>query len=52
MPMATEADQRDRWRRYWDKHSRTYDREMRFFDRHLFGDSRYWACGQAAGKVL
>lgn len=25
---------------------------MRFFDRHLFGDSRQWACNQASGKVL
>jgi ubiquinone/menaquinone biosynthesis C-methylase UbiE len=25
---------------------------MGFFDRHLFGDSRVWACGQATGNVL
>ena len=25
---------------------------MRFWDQHLFGDSRNWACGQATGKVL
>ncbi len=52
MPMATEADQRDRWRRYWDKHSASYDRQMRFFDRVLFGDSRAWVCSQAAGDTL
>ena len=42
----------DRWHRYWDKKSRSYDREMRFFDRVLFGDSRNWACSQARGDVL
>jgi ubiquinone/menaquinone biosynthesis C-methylase UbiE len=25
---------------------------MNFWDRHLFGDSRPWACGRAAGDVL
>jgi ubiquinone/menaquinone biosynthesis C-methylase UbiE len=25
---------------------------MRFFDRHLFGDSRTWACSQATGDTL
>lgn len=37
---------------YWNRHSRSYDREMRFFDRHLFGDSRAWICAQATGEVL
>lgn len=41
-----------RWNRHWDKKSRTYDRKMGFFVRHLFGDSREWACGQAAGNAL
>lgn len=41
-----------RWNRYWDGKSRNYDREMRFLDRKLFGDSRSWACGQASGEVL
>jgi ubiquinone/menaquinone biosynthesis C-methylase UbiE len=50
--MKSTKDRTARWHRYWDKHSRTYDREMQFFDRHLFGDSRNWACGQATGKVL
>ncbi|ULE33756.1 class I SAM-dependent methyltransferase [Mycobacterium sp. IDR2000157661] len=49
----TSTDNRTaRWQRYWDKHSRSYDRQMGFFDRHLFGDSRAWACGQATGEVL
>ncbi|MGH3675883.1 MAG: class I SAM-dependent methyltransferase [Mycobacterium sp.] len=42
----------ERWHRYWDKKSRSYDREMRFMERALFGDSRRWACSQASGDVL
>ncbi len=49
--MATSDDHTARWNRYWDKKSRTYDREIGFFDRHLFGDSRDWVCKQAAGDV-
>ncbi|SFW85980.1 class I SAM-dependent methyltransferase [Amycolatopsis australiensis] len=41
-----------RWTRYWDRKSATYDAEMGFWDRRLFGDSRQWACGQASGAVL
>jgi ubiquinone/menaquinone biosynthesis C-methylase UbiE len=50
--MTSTKDHTARWNRYWDKKSRNYDKEMKFFDRHLFGDSRTWACGQATGKVL
>jgi ubiquinone/menaquinone biosynthesis C-methylase UbiE len=50
--MASTKDRTARWQRYWDKHSRSYDKQMGFFDRHLFGDSRTWACGQATGNVL
>lgn len=39
-------------RRYWDSHADSYDRQMSFFDRHLFTDTRPWICGQAAGRVL
>ncbi|GHG47391.1 MULTISPECIES: class I SAM-dependent methyltransferase [Amycolatopsis] len=42
----------ERWRRYWDRKSTTYDAEMGVWDRRLFGDSREWACGRAAGEVL
>jgi len=45
-------DYRDRWRRYWDKHSASYDRQMLFLDRVLFKDSRTWVCSQAAGETL
>jgi ubiquinone/menaquinone biosynthesis C-methylase UbiE len=42
----------ERLRRYWDKHSRHYDRQMGFFDRKMFGDTRQWVCRQAVGDVL
>ena len=45
-------DRIERWHRYWDKQSRSYDRTMKFWDRALFGDSRDWACSQATGDVL
>ncbi len=50
--MTTDEARRERWRRYWDKHSASYDKQMRFFDRVLFGDSRAWVCSQAAGDTL
>jgi ubiquinone/menaquinone biosynthesis C-methylase UbiE len=37
---------------YWDKHAGRYDREMDRWDRRLFGASRPWAGGRAAGDVL
>jgi hypothetical protein len=30
--MPAEQLNRDRWRRYWDKHSGSYDKQMGFFD--------------------
>ncbi|MEV0054958.1 methyltransferase domain-containing protein [Saccharopolyspora shandongensis] len=42
----------DRLRRYWDRHSGGYDRQMGFMDRKFFGDTRQWLCGQAEGEVL
>lgn len=47
-----DVDRDARWQRHWDKHSRTYDKQMGFFDRVLFGDSRRWVCSQAYGQVL
>jgi ubiquinone/menaquinone biosynthesis C-methylase UbiE len=41
-----------RLRRYWDKHAGSYDSQMAFFDRRLFGDSRDWVCSRASGDVL
>jgi ubiquinone/menaquinone biosynthesis C-methylase UbiE len=42
----------ERLRRYWDKHSGSYDTQMTFLDRKLFGDSRQWVCRNAVGDVL
>jgi ubiquinone/menaquinone biosynthesis C-methylase UbiE len=50
--MSAAQDRSTRWQRHWDKHSRTYDKQMQFMDRVLFGDSRQWACSQATGEVL
>jgi ubiquinone/menaquinone biosynthesis C-methylase UbiE len=50
--MQRDKDHRERWRRYWDKHSASYDREMRFLDRVLFKDSRAWVCSKAVGETL
>ncbi|HJT03477.1 MAG TPA: class I SAM-dependent methyltransferase [Pseudonocardiaceae bacterium] len=50
--MVAGSAQRARWRRAWDRHARTYDPEMRFLDRVLFGDTRSWICQQATGEVL
>ena len=46
------ADKTRQWQRYWNRKSRSYDREMGFFDRRLFKDSRDWVCGQTHGDVL
>jgi hypothetical protein len=45
-------DRADRLRRYWDRHARSFDRQMAFFERVLFGDGRQWVCAQATGEVL
>lgn len=50
--MSATRDRSDRWHRYWDKHSGTYDRQMQVMDRVVFGDSRTWACSKASGKAL
>jgi len=46
------AGREERLRRYWDKHAGSYDRQMGFFDRHLFAGSRDWVCSKAEGQVL
>lgn len=50
--MVQTPHQPDRWHRYWNKKSRGYDKEMGFWDRRLFGDTRPWVCSQARGEVL
>ena len=49
--MAGDQQNGDRWRRYWDKTSASYDKQMRFYDR-LLADSRRWVCAQATGDTL
>lgn len=50
--MDVSAERRRRWRRYWDRQPRTYDRQMGLLDRVLFGDTRRWVCAKARGRVL
>ncbi len=47
-----QAGREERLRRYWDKHAGSYDKQMGFFDRHLFAGSRDWVCSRAHGQVL
>ena len=52
----TEQDrerQNARRRRAWDKQASTYDKQIGWFERHVFGEeNRRWACGRAKGDVL
>jgi ubiquinone/menaquinone biosynthesis C-methylase UbiE len=41
-----------RLRRYWDTHADRYDKEMSFFDRRLFADSRQWGLQPRHRPVL
>jgi len=41
----------ERLRRFWDKQAGRYDRQMALAER-LFGDTRAWLCGRAAGETL
>ncbi|OZM76372.1 class I SAM-dependent methyltransferase [Pseudonocardia sp. MH-G8] len=50
--MGISAEQRRRWRRYWDRQTHGYDRQMRLMDRVLFKDTRRWVCRRASGRVL
>jgi ubiquinone/menaquinone biosynthesis C-methylase UbiE len=52
VPVTRGPEDVERLRRYWDEHSRSYDRQMAFLDRRLFGDSRQWVCRRASGHVL
>lgn len=42
----------ERLRRYWDKHADSYDRQMRFVERRMFGGTREWVCSRASGETL
>ena len=42
----------DRVRGHYDKTASKYDRQIKLFERILFGDGRQWVCAQATGDVL
>jgi ubiquinone/menaquinone biosynthesis C-methylase UbiE len=45
--------QNARRRRAWDKQAASYDKQIGWFERHVFGeDNRSWACSRATGDVL
>jgi ubiquinone/menaquinone biosynthesis C-methylase UbiE len=50
--MPADELNRDRWRRYWDKESASYDKQMQFFERLLAPDTRAWVCSLATGQTL
>jgi ubiquinone/menaquinone biosynthesis C-methylase UbiE len=50
--MPTVHDRSDKLERYWDKQAGSYDTQMRFLDRRVFGDTRAWVCSRASGQVL
>jgi ubiquinone/menaquinone biosynthesis C-methylase UbiE len=52
MPTSSTSSETDRVRRIQDKTAPRYDRQIRFFERILFGGGREWVCSQASGDVL
>jgi ubiquinone/menaquinone biosynthesis C-methylase UbiE len=45
--------QNARRRKAWDKQAPSYDKQIGWFERHVFGeDNRTWACSRARGDVL
>jgi ubiquinone/menaquinone biosynthesis C-methylase UbiE len=49
---AKRVRETERVRSFYEKEADKYDREMRFFERLLFGGGREWVCRQATGDVL
>ena len=45
-------DETERLRRIYERDAPRYDRQIRFFEKVLFGDGRRWVCSQASGRVL
>jgi ubiquinone/menaquinone biosynthesis C-methylase UbiE len=52
MIVADLAKQNARRRRAWDKQASSYDKQIGWFERHVLGDNRGWACSRAHGDVL
>lgn len=50
--MPADEVNRDRWRRYWNRESASYDKQMQRFERLLAPDTRAWVCSQASGQTL
>ena len=46
------TDTTDQVRRHYDDSASKYNRQIKFFERILFGDGRSWVCSQAVGDVL
>ena len=39
-------------RRHYDRTAGRYNRQIKLFERILFGDGRQWVCSRATGEVL
>lgn len=50
--MPDNGNRSQRSLRYWNKHAASYDKQMAFFERVLFRDTRSWICQRARGDVL
>jgi ubiquinone/menaquinone biosynthesis C-methylase UbiE len=50
--VGDERDETARVREIQDKEAPRYDRQIRFFERILFGGGRDWVCSRAEGEVL
>jgi ubiquinone/menaquinone biosynthesis C-methylase UbiE len=50
--MSADAQTTDEVRRHYDKTASRYNRQIKFFERVLFGDGRKWVCSGASGDVL
>jgi ubiquinone/menaquinone biosynthesis C-methylase UbiE len=46
------VDREERFRKFWDGQAASYDRQMSFWERRFFGDSRAWICSRASGDTL
>jgi ubiquinone/menaquinone biosynthesis C-methylase UbiE len=46
------AGETERIRRIYERDASRFDRQIRLFEKVLFGDGRQWACSQARGQVL
>ena len=50
--MSARGTETERVRGLYEDEAPRYDRQMRFFERVLFGDGRSWVCSQVEGEVL